>query len=119
MAAKTERPEKTKAEFVRGLRKLADIIEAQDGEPTNISKTLYVSVYNKAALLTEIKRYGGVWHKSLSYGGENIQLTSRELPVLISVPRDKVCRKTVRYDCEPMFSPDDEKEIDAAMLATA
>lgn len=68
-------------------------------------------------VLATIRVLGGIWDKSLGFRDEDIHLRSRTLPILISIPRDKVCRKTVTYDCEPMFSPDDEKELDAAMLA--
>ncbi len=112
------RPDKTKAQFVSELRKLADVLEAMgDAEPFNISKTLYISAFSKDGLLAELKRYGGVWDKCLSLGGEDIHLVSREMPITLCIQRDKLCRKTVTYECEPMFSPDDEKEIDAARLA--
>ena len=61
----------------------------------------------------------GIWDKSIGFGQEDIHLRSRTLPILLSIPRDKVCRKTVTYDCEPMFSPDDEKELDSALIAEA
>lgn len=106
---------KTKAQFIAGLRKLADILEAADEYPFE-SKEFYVSAWDKSDLLKQLQFFGGVWDKSLGFGETDIHLTSRELPILISIPRDKVCRKTVTYDCEPMFSPDDEKELDSAMV---
>lgn len=109
---------KTMAEFITGLRKLAVILETAD-LPTMAARTFYCSVGDKEELLQCIRALGGVWDKSLSYGGDDIHLTSRELPIMLSIPRDKVCRKKVTYDCEPMFSPDDEKELDAAALGVS
>ncbi len=106
---------KTKAQFIAGLRKLADLLENSDENPFH-SSTFYLGVYAKDELLKQVRFFGGVWDKSLGFRDEDIHLTSRELPILISIPRDKVCRKTVTYDCEPMFSPDDEKELDSALV---
>jgi hypothetical protein len=109
---------KTKAQFIAGLRKLADLLETSD-EIALESREFYFSAYTKEELLKHIKFFGGIWDKSLGFGETDIHLTSRELPLLISIPRDKVCRKTVTYDCEPMFSPDDEKELDSAMVGAS
>lgn len=106
--------EKTKEHFIDGLRRLADILVHSD--LSMAYHNFYVSVDDKDELLKYIRTLGGVWDKSLGFGGDDIHLRSRTLPVLLSIPRDKVCRKTVTYDCEPMFSPDDEKELDAAAL---
>lgn len=106
---------KTKAQFVAGLRKLADLLETSEDAPLE-SQNLYLGAYDKDELLKLVRFFGGVWDKSFGFREEDIHLTSRELPILISIPRDKVCRKTVTYDCEPMFSPDDEKELDSAMV---
>jgi hypothetical protein len=111
--------EKTKAEFVAGLRKLADIVEASEDSALSVHHTFYVCAYEKEALLKNLRIFGGFGDKSTSYGGDDIWLTSRTLPLVLAIPRDKVCRKTVTYDCEPMFSPDDEKELDSAMVAAS
>lgn len=109
----------TKEHFVKGLRKLADVIEASTDPALAVPHNFYFGVYAKEDLLTLLRQFGGVWDKSLGFSADDIHLTSRTLPVLISIPRDKVCRKTVTYDCEPMFSPDDEKELDAQLLGAS
>ena len=108
--------EKTRAQFIYGLRKLADVLTASDVE-FSPRQTFYIGVQTKEELLATVRALGGVWDKSLGFRGEDIHLRSRTLPILLSIPRDKVCKKIVTYDCEPMFSLDDEKELDAAMLA--
>ena len=40
------------------------------------------------------------------------KLISKTLPEFaLCIARDKVCRKIVTYDCEPLLSPEDEAEI--------
>ncbi len=108
--------ERTNKEFASALRNLADLIDANDNLPQIGDREIYFFPSDKAELLNLIRAFGGTWDKSLGYGGDNIRLTSRTLPVELQISRDKVCRKIVTYDCEPMFSPDDEKEVDAALL---
>src|ERR1700686_93126 len=95
---------KTKEHFVAGLRKLADILEITD-LPMTAGHTFYVHCDDKDEVLKYIRTLGGIWDKSLSFGGDDIHMKSRMFPVMLSISRDKVCRKTVTYDCEPMFSP--------------
>lgn len=83
---------KTKTQFIAGLRKLADLLETADEVPF-YSREFYFGVWSKEQLLEQIQFFGGVWDKSLGFGETDIHLTSRELPILISIPRDKVCRK--------------------------
>lgn len=107
--------EKTRQQYIAGLRKLADVLTHSD-LPMSTHHNLYVSVADKDELLRYIRTLGGILDKSIGFGGDDIHLKSRTMPIMLSIPRDKVCRKTVTYDCEPMFSPDDEKELDAAAL---
>lgn len=106
--------ERTRAQYIQGLRNLADRLE-QDKEipePGN----LYLHAWEKSDLLKMIRQFGGSWEKSLSYGETDIQLESRKFPLIISISRDKVCKKVVTYDCEPMFSPQDAQDLDAALI---
>ena len=101
--------------IVTKLRNLADLLEKEPVPDLEASR-FYLHVYTKEDLLKHLRYFGGRRNKRLGFGGDDIYMESDRLPVAICVPRDKVCRKVVTYDCEPMFSPDDEKEIDAAAL---
>ncbi len=72
--------------------------------------------WSKEELLDRMRALGGSWKKELSYGEDSMYLVSESLGLKLSIPRDKVCRKTVTWDCEPLFSPQDEQEIDAALI---
>ena len=102
-------------DLVTKLRNLADMLE-KEPVPELGTCNFYMYAYSKADLLKHLRTFGGKWKKTTSYGGDDIHMESDRLPLVLCIARDKVCRRTVTYDCEPMFSPDDEKEIDAAAL---
>ena len=77
---------------------------------------VYMTCWSKDELLNRLRALGGSWKKTLSYGETDIYLESRSMPVTLTIPRDKVCKRTVTYDCEPLFSPQDEQEVDAALI---
>ena len=37
-------------------------------------------------------------------------------PLFLHIYRNKVCHKTVKWACEPFLSPEDEQEVETAML---
>ncbi len=106
----------TRQEFIQGLRALADRMEEVPELEIPTYTQFYISTYEKTDLLSKIRQFGGTWKKSLSWGETEVTLDSAHMPVRLSIPRDKVCKKIVTWDCEPMFSPADEQELDAALL---
>ncbi len=106
----------TREQFIDGLRALADRMEGVPELEIPGYTQLYLMTYDKTELLKKLRQFGGSWVKTLGFGEADIQLESKVFPVKISIPRDKVCKKTVTWDCEPMFSPQDEQELDAALL---
>lgn len=80
-------------------------------------------VYSKEEILAAVRAIGGKWKKEgWTAEGDNysVRLESVDFPPLqIYCPRDKVCRKTVTWECEPLFSKAEEAEVDAALAEEA
>jgi hypothetical protein len=74
----------------------------------------------KEELVAAIRAIGGKWTKRMPADNNNefgtIRLESTTLPPLfLHIYRNKVCRRTVKWDCEPFLSPEDEQEVATAM----
>lgn len=104
----------TNKELAKSLRGLAEIYENTEGLTQKPGMYLYAS--SKAELLVLIHQIGGRFTKK--YNQYNLNLYSLRIPGLtLSIARDAVCRKVVTYECEPLLSPNEEDEIDAAALS--
>lgn len=108
-------------QFAQHVRKVADFLDAQgevDLDNAFISekipsvktrdeakefKTTF-TFYAKEKFVAMAKLIGNAT-KNVGEGEfATFYLHSNKLPISLSIPRDKVCRKTVSYDCEPLFS---------------
>ena len=104
-------------QFAQNARRLADIYEREENADV-MRPALNIFADTKAEVLKVIRAVGGRWTKHVP-GGDldyHIRLESAAIPGLtVFIPRDKVCRKTVKYDCEPLLSPEDEAEVETAI----
>ncbi len=102
-------------DLARSFAKVAEVY----ADPANkdlVQPVFVISTWSKPSLLHAIKAFGGKFTKKM-FGDETLYLESKDFPgVQISIPRDKVCKKTITWDCEPMLSPEDIAEVDAATL---
>lgn len=89
------------------LRTIADFLDSKAQFPLDYYHPEILSFYTKEHFLEAAKAFGPATKK---YGeGEYAQfyLTSTEAPVQLVIARDKVCRKSVVYDCESLFSQEE------------
>lgn len=100
------------AEYVKKLRALADKLE-QLGEGEEMPNVSHY-IITKEGLTKAIRALGGKWTKKV-IGGDNeyayIHFTSENFPLTFPISRDRVCKKTVTYDCEPIFAPGEDDAI--------
>ncbi len=105
------------SELAASLRALAEVYGAIEQELPQPSMWIFAS--SKAEALGLVKAIGGTFRKDM--GDEtkeysDITLHSvRIAGVRISLPRNKVCRKTVKWDCEPLLSKEEEAEVEEAI----
>ncbi len=101
-------------EYAVELRKVADFLDSRP--EFSIEMGLYTSLgpahhsvtfYDKGNFIEAAKALGNATKKYTEGDYAKLELTSKELPLSISIPRDKVCTKKVVYDCEPLFSTEE------------
>lgn len=106
-------------ELASAFRKAAeylDSIEEFDAEScvafTQSCKTdiIYTSVgfWEKDKFVAAVKAVGNATKKyDENSDYPQLRVTPTAYPLELSISRDKVCKKTVVYDCEPLFSEDE------------
>lgn len=99
------------AEYVKKLRALADKLE-QLGEGEEMPNIAHY-IHNKEDLAKAIRALGGKWIKEIIGGDQYacVVFKSELFPLRITISRDRVCKKTVSYDCEPIFAPGEDDAI--------
>lgn len=109
--AVTER--QTNKQFAETLAKLAEFYR---GAPEGLDKPiLRIYVYGKEELLKWIRAIGGTWTKETT-AYDDINFESKRIPGFsVQIPRDRICRKVVTWDCEPLLSKEEEEEVAAVV----
>lgn len=104
----------TNFEYSLSLTLLADLYESRPGltEYDRLNLTVYCG--NKEDVIRVVKAVGGKFQKK--YLGEDnyavIRFESDKIPgFAVVVSRDKLCKKTTTWECEPLLSLQDEEEI--------
>ena len=100
------------AAWAKKLRALATKVEGDESLPRpSVECSFYI--YSKEEAQEILRGFGGKWTKDVVGDGEyaNYILTSADFSLRIVLPRDRVCKKTVTWDCEPLLSPEDEAEL--------
>ena len=100
----------TNIQFAETLEKLAQIYRENPDLPR-----LFLSPYawSKEELLLMIHGFGGAWEKDLDSRSDYIQIRSQKFPPLtVVIPRDRVCKKIVTWDCQPLLTPEDLGELE-------
>lgn len=108
----------TNTELASRLRLLAEVYDGKDDiELAHPWLSAYVSSKDEAVAL--VKAIGGKFDKDMGGGDvtySTVTLTSHRIAgFTIKLPRDRVCRKTVTWDCEPLLSKDEEAEVEQAI----
>ena len=107
----------TNSDYAETLEQFAAIMRAND---TLKQPMLGIFCDTKEDLVSAIKAIGGKWIKRMPLDDLNeygtIRIESVDFaPLFLHIYRNKVCRKTVKWDCEPFLSPEDEQEVETAM----
>ena len=109
----------TNNEYADTLEKLAGVYREPRNEnlkPAN----MWFFCDTKEELIAAIKAIGGKWIKTMpgdqSDEYSTVHVNSVDFaPLKLHIYRNRVCHKTVTWDCEPFLSPEDEQEVDGAL----
>jgi hypothetical protein len=108
----------TSRELARRFRQLADFLESRETFKTE--NGVYLSVYDgqlginfdsKDAFVAAVKAIGNATKKYTAGDYPKLVVSADYAPIELSITRDKVCKKTITYDCEPLFSADEVAEL--------
>jgi hypothetical protein len=68
------------------------------------SPYVHVPIWDRYKFIAAVKAIGS--SKKVYTEGDyaELQVTADAFPIKLSIARDKVCKKSVVYDCEPLFS---------------
>ena len=108
-------------EYAQELRKFADYLDSRpefSGEhmvffpkTTYSAQSIHINYDDKAQFVEAVKALGS--STKTCTGDSNysrLNVRAKDYPLELSISRDKVCRKVVKFECEPLFS---EEEVEA------
>ena len=99
-------------EAAKKLREIADFLDSRPtfglGEYFNPG---FFSFYDKAQFVAAAKAIGDATKSANKGEYADFSLTSKRVPITLSIARDKVCRKIVKYECEPLFTSEEMESL--------
>jgi hypothetical protein len=112
----------TTRELERTLRSFADFLSAvpefdvegcvsiMEGHKAT-GPYVHVPIWDRDRFITAVKAIGS--SKKVYTEGDyaELQVTAEAFPIRLSISRDKVCLKTVTYECEPLFSAEEVEAL--------
>jgi hypothetical protein len=71
------------------------------------SPNLYINYYDRDKFVAAVKALGSCTKRYTDGDYPKLEVTAKAFPIQLTISRDKVCKKTVVYDCEPLFSEEE------------
>jgi hypothetical protein len=71
----------------------------------------YLNFYDRDKFVVAVKAIGNCKKTYTDGDYPKLNVTAKAFPIQLSISRDKVCKKTVVYDCEPLFSPEEVEAL--------
>lgn len=100
-------------EYAVELRKVADFLDSRPEFELEVYEdgSKVFNFYDKKLFVDAAKALGNATKSYTSY--DDFCLTSKSANVVLSIARDKVCKKVVTFECEALFSPEEESALGA------
>lgn len=98
------------------LRALADFLDARpefetEGHVFVFTQYSTINFYDRDKFITAVKSLGSS-KKSYTEGEySKLMVTADAFPIKLSIARDAVCKKIVKFECEPLFSEDEVEAL--------
>jgi len=71
----------------------------------------FISYYDKKIFVEAVKAIGDCTKEYTQGDYSSLHVTAKNFPIKLSIPRDRVCKKIVTFDCEPLFSTDEVEAL--------
>lgn len=103
-------------DYAKHLRVLAEFLderaefEFEYGSTTaygKIAPSTTLSFYDKEKFVVAAKAIGNAEKEVQEGDYAQFYLVSKNVPLKLGIARDRVCKKTVKFDCEPLFSAEE------------
>lgn len=102
----------TSREYAAEMRKAADYLDARpEFETEQYGFHAYLSFYDRDKFVVAAKVIGNAKKEFTDGSYPELLLNVVGAPIRLSIARDKVCKKTVTFDCEPLFSNEELGEL--------
>lgn len=97
------------AEALRNTAAYLDSIESfkTDGIFCIVSDASSLHYYDKNLFVAGVKAMGDATKTYDAGEFANLNVTAKAFPFTLKISRDKVCRKVVKFECDPLFSAEE------------
>ena len=100
-------------EYAQQLKTATDYILSRPEFEMETTPGIYLGYYwDKTPFIALAKALGNV---EKDYSGTDLKISTKvgDIKIWASIPRDKVCRKVqeAKWECEPLFTPEEEAQI--------
>lgn len=110
----------TSHEYAAELHKAAAYLESRPEFNTEqYSFSAYLSFYDRDKFIVAAKAIGTAKKEFTDGSYPELMLNVVGAPIRLSIARDKVCKKTVTYDCLPLFSEEEIRSLDGEPTESA
>jgi len=99
------------------LRQVADFLDLRDvfktengGYLSSYDGKFGISFDSKEHFVAAVKAVGDAEKHYTDGDYPKLEVTADSFPIKLSISRDKVCRKVVKFECDPLFS---DAEVEA------
>lgn len=110
---------KSSKEMAQRLRAIAEFLEDHDefsvkdngGYLSTFDGKFGITFDSKETFVQAVKSIGSAAKHYTDGDWGKLVISADYAPIELSISRDKVCKKTVTYDCEPLFSPEEVEAL--------
>ncbi len=72
---------------------------------------VHIPIWDRDKFVAAVKAIGNSKKVYTDEPYANLEVTADAFPIKLSIARDKVCKKEVKYTCEPLFSEDEVEAL--------
>lgn len=99
------KPELTSRVYAEKLRKIADFLDSRPVFELEYDQSKTISFWSKDKFVNAVKAIGNATKTYDEGEHSSLYITPVEFPDLkLSIMRSSVCKKIVKFECEPLFS---------------
>ena len=87
------------------------VVSAMQHYPEELGLYTHIGFWDKDKFVAAVKAIGSSTKAYTDGDYPTLVVTANGFPIELSISRDKVCKKTVTFDCEPLFSEEEVRSL--------